>query len=79
MPPAHVVDDDLLAEHLGEVLRQDAAEHVDRAACGKRYHHGHRTGRPILSRRNTGDNQAENCRGCDQHRPDRHVTSLKGP
>jgi hypothetical protein len=47
----HVVHDHLLADHLAEILRQDTAEHVDRAAGSKRNHHRNRARRPILGPR----------------------------
>jgi hypothetical protein len=46
----HVVDDDLAADRFAEIVPEDAAEHVDRAAGRERHHHGERPARPALLR-----------------------------
>jgi hypothetical protein len=45
---ANVLDQHLLAQELGETLRQDTPHDVGAAAGRERNHHGHRPQRPIL-------------------------------
>jgi hypothetical protein len=45
----HIVHDHLLADGLAQILRQDAAEHVDGSAGREWNDHGHRPRRPFLS------------------------------
>src|SRR5262249_43828127 len=46
-----ILDDEVLAHRLVELLHQDARNAIDRSASRKRYHHGDRAGGIILRRR----------------------------
>ena len=47
---ADVLDDYLLVQDLAQPRREHPSDHVERAARGKRHHHGHWPGRPLLRR-----------------------------
>ena len=62
---ADVLDEELLAESVGELLRHDARDDVGRTAGGKADDHAHRPARIALRRgcRDAGQQQ----RGCEQY------------
>ncbi len=77
-----VVDDHGPADGLAEILREDASEHVDRAAGRERHHHRGWSAGPVLrARRNArcGEGRYEDC--VQEARPQRqfpssHISSL---
>ncbi len=62
---ADILDDHLLAEPLGQLLRHQAADEIDRAAGRERHHHGDRPRRPVLRDGGTAEHERDQGREQD--------------
>src|SRR5215510_16564964 len=70
-----ILDDEVLAYRLVELLDQDASDPVDRSAGRKWHHHGDRAGRVIL-RACTSRRQRDECERQRRRNGKSHETAL---